>query len=275
MQTLITKLSGVGLSEYEAKAYIALIKDHPATAYEVSKSSGIPTSKIYEVLGRLLEKKFIHPANQEGNGKTRRYLPVSADEVLEQYRDSTQKLVESLKQDFGTLGQSPEPGYAWSILDDESLILKAQRMIQEARSVILLSIWPHEFEKLEAALREAEGRGVRIAVIHFGLPMQWVGQIFQHPFEDASGETPRKRGLVLVSDSQQVLMGHIRPEGGTEGTWSGNQSFAATAEDHIRHQIYLAKIVKRFEKDLIRKFGVRYRMLRDIFRDEEIPDEIF
>ena len=44
MQTAIFKLKQLGFSEYEAKAYTALVNEHPLTAYEISKNTGIPSS---------------------------------------------------------------------------------------------------------------------------------------------------------------------------------------------------------------------------------------
>jgi len=44
MQAIITKLSELGFSEYESKAYLALLHSNPSTAYEIAKESGIPTS---------------------------------------------------------------------------------------------------------------------------------------------------------------------------------------------------------------------------------------
>ena len=55
---IISHLIEVGFSEYEAKVYASLVKTNPATAYEIAKNSGIPTSKIYEVISKLQEKKI-------------------------------------------------------------------------------------------------------------------------------------------------------------------------------------------------------------------------
>ena len=37
MEMAVNKLKQVGFSEYEAKAYIALLKENPLTAYEIAK----------------------------------------------------------------------------------------------------------------------------------------------------------------------------------------------------------------------------------------------
>jgi hypothetical protein len=40
------------------------------------------------------------------------------------------------------------------------------------------------------------------------------------------------------------------------------------AEDFISHDIYILKIVRRFDKALLNEYGKNYSKLRDIFKDE-------
>ncbi|HJN31282.1 MAG TPA: helix-turn-helix domain-containing protein [Candidatus Latescibacteria bacterium] len=62
-------LTDLGLSEYESLAYLSLLGCQPATAYELSKVSGIPSSKIYETASRLQDKRLIEPvAADTGRG---------------------------------------------------------------------------------------------------------------------------------------------------------------------------------------------------------------
>jgi sugar-specific transcriptional regulator TrmB len=52
-EELVRALKKIGLSEYEARAYIGLVELGEADANEVSRRSGIPRTRIYDVLGRL------------------------------------------------------------------------------------------------------------------------------------------------------------------------------------------------------------------------------
>jgi sugar-specific transcriptional regulator TrmB len=47
MEDIVEKLKRVGLTEYEAKAYLALLNTHLCTATQVSEKSGVPRIKIY------------------------------------------------------------------------------------------------------------------------------------------------------------------------------------------------------------------------------------
>ena len=52
-------LEKIGLTSYEIRAYTTLIKDGERNASEISQNSGVPYSKIYEILGTLEEKGWI------------------------------------------------------------------------------------------------------------------------------------------------------------------------------------------------------------------------
>jgi sugar-specific transcriptional regulator TrmB len=59
MESVVEKLQRVGLTEYEAKAYLALLNTHLSTATKVSEKSGVPRTKIYSVLESLEHKGWV------------------------------------------------------------------------------------------------------------------------------------------------------------------------------------------------------------------------
>ena len=52
-------LEKIGLTSYEIKTFSSLLKAGEQTASDLSQKSGVPYSKIYEVLGVLEEKGWI------------------------------------------------------------------------------------------------------------------------------------------------------------------------------------------------------------------------
>lgn len=144
-------------------------------------------------------------------------------------------------------------------------------MIEAAEKVLLLSIWADELQLLEGELKDAERRGVRIALVHFGAPQRRIGQLYHHPIEDTLFEEKGGRALVIVADSREVLIGMVGEDGRTEGAWSRNRGFVMIAEDYVKHDIYIIKMIDRFGPELIRTFGERYAKLRDVLRDEVEP----
>jgi sugar-specific transcriptional regulator TrmB len=52
----VLELTQLGLTTYEAKAYVALLGRDSFTAAQVSRQAGLPRQRIYDVLGSLVEK---------------------------------------------------------------------------------------------------------------------------------------------------------------------------------------------------------------------------
>jgi sugar-specific transcriptional regulator TrmB len=143
-------------------------------------------------------------------------------------------------------------------------------MIDEAEKTLLISIWPEENEILATKLAKAMKLGIKSAIVHFGPVDAPLGQIFPHPIEDTIYAEKGGRGLVIVADSQEVLFGKIDARNDVQGANSMNEGFVAIAEDYIKHDIYIMKIVKRFDQLLIERFGTNYQLLRDVFNDQEV-----
>ena len=56
---VVKALAAVGFTSYEARVYRALLTGSPATAYEISKVSGVPHAKVYETVRRLGHKSVV------------------------------------------------------------------------------------------------------------------------------------------------------------------------------------------------------------------------
>jgi sugar-specific transcriptional regulator TrmB len=262
---IIKKLGLLGLSEYEAKAYIALLQSHPATAYETAKMSGLPTSKIYEVLSRLAEKKMVLEMVENAR---KRYIPQEPEEVITTYKNRIDSTLESLSRDLLVINKETNVSYIWNISDYEDFLEKAKSVVLKAKESILLSVWHEEFIHLADLIEEKSSR-VQLAIIHFGKPKVNLGQMFAHPIEDTLYAEKGGRGFTLVADRKECLMGTVFKDNMVQGAWSRNDGFVMLAEDYIKHDIYIMKIVNRFNDLLVERFGPNYVKLRDIFHDEE------
>jgi sugar-specific transcriptional regulator TrmB len=269
VDNIIENLSHIGFSENEARAYIALLKENPATAYEMAKKSSIPTSKIYEVIGKLMEKKAVLELE---DGKKTKYIPLAYSELLDTYESSIGIRIKSLRSDLAGIKKESDLSYIWNINDYGYLIDKAVRMILSSKKTILLSIWPDEMEKLDVHLKKALKAKVKVSTILFGNVKGTTdesGLIFNHPIKDTLYSEKDGRGMVLVTDAIEVLIGTISDNGKVEGAVSMNRGFVIMAEDYIKHDIYIMKIVNRFDDILIKTFGHNYNKLRDVYNDKE------
>src|SRR5260370_16936901 len=56
---VIAALTELGFSQYEARTYAGLIGREPMTGYAIAKDTLVPQPKVYETLGRLVERGAI------------------------------------------------------------------------------------------------------------------------------------------------------------------------------------------------------------------------
>lgn len=269
VDNIINELLSLGLSEYEAKAYITLVSSGtPVTAYEIAKKSQISTSKIYEVMGRLIDRKIAQPIDSQGANT---YVALDPDEFIAQYRSRVETSLERLSEGLSSIKNSSYTSTIWNLDKYERLIEKSVRMIDSAAKYLLVSVWQDEMAALHASLINAEKRGVRIGVIHFGEhPQLSAGVMFPHPIADTLYKEKGGRGIAIVADASSALIGTIYDNSHVEGGWSESKGFVILTEDYIKHDIYIMKIVSRYDRELIARFGEKYHLLRDVFSDSEI-----
>lgn len=264
MQQAVLKLKQLGFSEYEAKAYMALVNENPLTAYELSKNSGIPSSKIYEVLNKLELRHIVQSVRGE---RSKMFIPISPDEFIETFKTTVESNLHAVKSELSSGQSDLGTAYIWHVKNYETLIHRARRMITTARDSVLLLLWKEEMHELSEDLQKAAEKGIKIAAIHYGHTDVKLHQLYMHPAADTIYAEKNFRGFILVADSREAVNGTIDSKG-TDAMWSMNAAFVTIAEDYIRHDIYLMKTVQRFAPQLRKKFGDNYEKLRDVFTDE-------
>jgi HTH-type transcriptional regulator, sugar sensing transcriptional regulator len=87
------QLEKIGLSDKEAKTYLALLELGPTTVVNVAKKSGLKRTTTYEILKTLLARGLV---NEIVFGKRRRFVAESPAKFLEHKKDEVEKLREML-----------------------------------------------------------------------------------------------------------------------------------------------------------------------------------
>jgi sugar-specific transcriptional regulator TrmB len=264
MKSAISTLARLGFSNYEARAYTVLLQDSPLTAYEIAKNSGIPTSKIYEVIRKLERRNTIQSIRSE---RSPLYIPVSPDEFIENYKLSIENSLNSIRNSLKGVKVGIDTNYTWHMSDYDDMILRAKRMLGTARETALLLIWPDEVLQLMEDLTQAQERNIKIAIIHYGPTDIKAGQVYRHSVERSLYADRQVRGLTLVTDSKEALIGTISGTK-TDAIWSMNAAFVIMTEDYLRHDIYFIKTVTRFDPVMKKAFGQGYEKLMDVFHDK-------
>ena len=95
-QSVIEELQHLGMSGYEAKAYVALVAaGTPLNGYEVAKHSGVPRSTVYETLGKLVGRGAAYEvlAGEASVG----YISLPPSALLDRMRREFDRSIDTLR----------------------------------------------------------------------------------------------------------------------------------------------------------------------------------
>ncbi len=255
---IIEKMAEFGFTKYEAKTYIALLETNKISAYEISKRSGVPQSKIYETVKNLVQEGVI--IAQDENPVL--YSPLPLKEFIERYRNKMEKNLNILEEGLNKISQGSTIDYMWHFEGRENCLTKIKKIINNAQKRIALEIWEQEYNQLQEELEEASERGVKIIIIFYGEEIDLAGEIYYHRLENLQSYTTKQgRWLTILADRQDCFFSSFAPES-TDGIWSQNQAFMLMAESFISHDIYIAEIYDKFGKELDQEFGANLDNLR-------------
>jgi len=237
---IMDRLGAIGFSEYEAKAYLALLRESPVTGYQLSKLSGVPRSMIYEVMGKLVTRGAVVTVRKRGSTQ---YAPLPAAEFFDQLHREHEQLVDALKGDLAALAKAPDLDYVWNIEGSDNIMAKAVEMIEQAAERTYVALLPATFHTLKPALLEAIARGVRV-VVYTTSEVDLVGGrvIVVATPEQALGQAVGL-GLILVIDGEEVLIGEQLTASEARASWTSSPLLVFVAEHHLRTDLYLPRVL--------------------------------
>ncbi|MEW6425445.1 MAG: helix-turn-helix domain-containing protein [Bacillota bacterium] len=257
----------LGLTVYEAKAYLALLKYHPSKAHEVSKLSGIPAARVYEIISRLVEKGLAVPI---GNDPIL-YEPLPAKEFVRMHRARLEHIVGKVEEQLENIASGPAAEVLWHITGYENLLAKAREIINLATRQVLLSLWTPQIIDLYSDLTAVHSKGISVVTIHFGenpsgCPQWPVGQVYRHQMSPTVHERHGSELLISVDGLYGLIMNRASGRD-WEGFWTSNPAIVRVITNYIRHDIYLAKITGRYKDMLESVYGENMELLLDVEKD--------
>lgn len=164
-------LERIGLTSYEIRTYAALLKSGELTALDLSQKSGVPYSKIYEVLGSMEEDGWI------GSDESRptRYFPKSPSTGLEMTKHRMEEdfaadssvITHELVPLYEKSGTSEKPDI-WVLSGMTNIAAKILEMVESCRKEVLIAV-PEAGESLVRQamprLRFLRDRGVEVMIL--------------------------------------------------------------------------------------------------------------
>jgi sugar-specific transcriptional regulator TrmB len=164
-------MEGLGLTGYEIKVYLCLLETGSMTASDISKKSGVPYSKIYEVLNSLEDKGWL----ESDSSRPQKFFPKSPLTALEamrmriesSIRDSKNTIMSELMPIYEKSGVRERPEI-WVVMGVYNIAAKIGEIIQACQHELLIAL-PQIAEgiarPIQPTLRSLQEKGVKINVL--------------------------------------------------------------------------------------------------------------
>ncbi|WP_277553336.1 TrmB family transcriptional regulator [Halobaculum limi] len=225
----MANLRDLGLSEYESRAYRALLDSGPATAKELSDASGVPMGRVYDVLNSLERHRL---ARSQAASRPKKYLAVEPDAALDrlleerkreldEQADQYEAVVEELTSELEAGDPPDEQFWTAALGPDETADLLLERLSAADERVVMIAAAPASGldigdlgEAIAAELEAALERGVDVSLLlSEDLPAQlpksverrYLDRMADHP-NFAVRTAPRLRGTFTLVDDAEVCM---------------------------------------------------------------------
>jgi HTH-type transcriptional regulator, sugar sensing transcriptional regulator len=156
-------LQRVGLTRYEAQAYMALVTRGYGDATSLANAAGIPRTSAYKVLETLCQKGYAYAAG----GKPTLFKPQAPEEVSSRLRTDIQEVFERLQSLHRMVGERGEPQLVYLLYGKDKVLAKVGEFLDRStRSVILTTPQIAEIRETHAKrIANAVKRGVEVMFI--------------------------------------------------------------------------------------------------------------
>jgi sugar-specific transcriptional regulator TrmB len=241
MPEIVELLQGLGFGDYEARAYVALLKRSPQNGYELAKASGLPRANVYSVLDRLEERDVVVRLDTPSGT---RYAAVPPTELIDRIGSRFSENLGAAQRMLEGMSAPPEYEYVWNARGYESLLDHARTLIDSAQRRLLVATWTPEAIALAGNLAAAEGRGVEVVTLCLQACAVECGGCRGAIFRYRLAPEYSSRWLVLVQDETEVLAGEIGPGDEALTVRTRQRLLVELSAWYIRHSIALAGVVK-------------------------------
>jgi sugar-specific transcriptional regulator TrmB len=228
LEKIAQKMCELGFTGYEAKAYVSLLQQYPATRYELSKNSGVPRSAIYDVINRLESYGAVSVISTQPE----KYVPLPPEQFLRMLEQRFSQKIEVFRKSLSEIKIKMEPEQLWNLSGYQNLVSKAREMIQNAQESIYLSAWCTEVLELEKYLKEAESRKVKVVIFSF-TQIPEIGFNYSYQMSENELEKVWDHKIVLVRDHEELLMGEVNKVVEKRVAWTLNKAIVQIAENYI------------------------------------------
>lgn len=251
------ELTELGFSEHESRIFVALTtQSNAATAYELAKLTQVPVANTYNVI-RSLERRGACRKVQENPAK---YVAIEPREFLARIAEDTTRRCNSLIEKLEEITPPPQARYVDVLTGKDEVVPRIVQMIKGANRLIVLKFRAPLEKSIEKALANAIRRGVTCYVIYYdgelSLPS---GDLHLWPHEGNGIHMGKDFCMITVDNGQSLAFDAEN----FDAAYSENDIFVYLTDVLLRHEIYLAELMTKFQDDIERAFGPALSQLRE------------
>jgi len=240
MADVIALLQQLGFSEYESRAYLALLQRNPLNGYELAKLSGLPRANVYAVLQKLEERGAVVRLDMPSGA---RYTPVAPTELTQRIANRFQGILNATQQALEELATPAAAEYIWNIQGYTALIDHANTLIDATQERLLVALGRQEARALAEPLARAESRGVIVTTLCLDACPVECGGCRGTICRSCAAVSPAQHWLVLVSDSAEALAGEIGFHDDALAVRTRQQIQVDLASWYIQHSLALTAVL--------------------------------
>lgn len=227
----VESLMELGLSEYEARCFVALTQLSDGTAKEVSQVADVPQSRVYDVANRLYERGLVDV--QESNPKRYYAVPVSVavERIQQEFTGHLERATENLERLESR--QTEEEG-VWEMATQQDVINRVVMHAENAADEIYLLVGTEALLE-DDVLDALTAAGERDVSVFVEVPTAAARERVREELPDAQvalsdlafGPLPgtsRRPGRLVMIDRETILMsavteGVVPTETDETGVW--------------------------------------------------------
>lgn len=268
---IVERLQQLGMSGYEAKAYLALVAaGEPLNGYEVAKRSGVPRSTVYETLGKLTASGATYEVRTREDAVS--YLALPPKSLLDRLSRHYESTLDSLREALPTIASPPRVHLIHDLTGRVALIERAKDVINGAQRDLFLSVWPEEIASLEGLVQDADHRGVNVTIMAFGEDDKPVRHTYYHRLSPPAVvfENLGCRLFVAVADRSECVIGGFL-NGDAWGIFSDNPAVVMVAVEYVRHDIAHQLMAQHFPEEDVLSFWNTDTHLTRLRSDHGLP----
>jgi HTH-type transcriptional regulator, sugar sensing transcriptional regulator len=243
---VIELLQQLGFSEYEARAYVALLQRYPANGATVAKGARIPRANVYAALQKLEDRGAAVRVETE-DGIT--YAPIPPDELFQHLSTRFEATLDAARHALLPVA-AVEDSYVQNIQGQGELLRHAHDLIGEASKELLIANWQAEAQALAQATADAQTRDVAFTTLCFQACAEACPHCRQPVYRYQITVSDYPRWLILVRDNTEMVIGTIDAQQ-TIAIRTKQQRLIEMTSWYIRHSIAVAALLTDLGADLV------------------------